>query len=170
MPPATVHRCVVLLLFASTAASAPIAAPPTQQEAAEDSTADGPVVKLVADTPAALASALRQAASVGSVRGDTATINLRPGQLDALRHTPGLRVADIPIPDLAHLVAKQAAERRNKTWALASSQAVRGARRDPFFDTYREYEVIHLYMEALALECGPKPRPSPLLSPVPPPA
>ena len=60
MPPATVHRCVVLLLFASTAASAPIATP-TQQEAAEDSTADGPVVKLVADTPAALALALRQA-------------------------------------------------------------------------------------------------------------
>ena len=140
-------------------------AAPTQQ-AAEDSTADGPVVKLVADTPAALASALRQAASVWSVRGDTATINLRPGQLDALRRTPGLRVADVPIPDLALLVAEQEAERRNKSrWTLAASQAVRGARRDPFFDTYREYEVIHLYMEALALECGPQPHPSP----VPPP-
>ena len=160
---ASAHGCVVLLLLASAAASAPVAAP--TQQAAEDSTADGPVVKLVADTPAALASALRQAASVWSVRGDTATINLRPGQLDALGRTPGLRVADVPIPDLALLVAEQEAERRNKTWTLAASQAVRGARRDPFFDTYREYEVIHLYMEALALECGPQPHPSP----VPPP-
>eukprot|EP01049_Picozoa_sp_SAG25_P005954 SAG25_NODE_427_length_8159_cov_9.134491_7_plen_105_part_00 len=33
-----------------------------------------------------------------------------------------------------------------------ASQLVCGAESDPFFDEYREMELIHLYMEALALE------------------
>ena len=133
--------------------------------AQQDATCDGPVVRVEARTKAGLQAALEQASSVWRVQGNTATINLRPGQLAALERTDGVANVTVTIPDLAALVQEQAA-RRSKNWTVADSVATRcsnpekaqaspklcGARHDPFFDEYREVELIHLYMEALALE------------------
>ncbi len=131
----------------------------------KDSTCDGPVVTVEASTREGLQAAIEQASSVWRVQGNSATINLRPGQLSALKRIEGIANVTVTIPDLAALVGEQAARRR-KNWTVADSVASRcsdaekaraspklcGAQNDPFFDEYREVELIYLYMEALALE------------------
>jgi hypothetical protein len=155
--------CVALLLLLCGPAA--MAAPASPRTVAEDATCDGPVVKFEASSAEALQAAVSQAASVWRVQGNAATVNLRPGQLAALERTPGIENVSVTIPDLAALVGEQAAE-RSRNWTVADSVASRcanpdkarlspelcGAQSDPFFDEYREIEVIHLYMEALALE------------------
>lgn len=141
-----------MLKLALTAALTAVAAaaPAVPRRVAEDSTCDGAVLKVQADSAEALDAALAQAASVWRVAGNTAHINVRPGQVAAVQSIPGLNVT-VTIPDLEGLVRDQKAKRFGN-WSLAASQAVRGAKADPFFDEYRELEVIHLYMEALHAE------------------
>lgn len=154
-------RALQLLGLAGLAAAAPQVA--LREPEGEDSTCDGPVVKLEGSAEA-IQQAVDAAASVWLHKTTAATLNLRPGQLATIQAIDGLTNVTVTIPDLEALVAEQAGKRA-QNWTVADSIATRcagtqltsdsklcGVHADPFFDEYREIEMIHLYMEALALE------------------